>query len=136
MSSSVQLQVGSASWSFQQHIRNYQENGKPRMRTLIGGLEGADLFKAANWKPEQYAEDVGQAIIHGGFSFFREVGQAREEKYAEGILLKTEKTMTVAEREPILLPDETLQEVGVVKEQLGKSGQGRQLWGRMFFSSA
>ncbi len=79
-------------------------------------------WKRIKWDPKVYVRNIADAILYGGFSYFRYVGEAQQREVEIGVFLKERKAVEVRERVPVLLEDEELKQVGAVKQILETGG--------------
>ena len=74
-------------------------------------------WKRKKWDPKFYALEIYHAILRGGFTYFRYKGEGQKGEVEIGMipLLKDRKEIKIRERIPVLLEDESLERVGIIK---------------------
>jgi len=114
---------GEEKFSILDHIRKLQEEGMVVAATVQKeGPSAPRRWKRTRWDPRTYVEGIANAILYGGFSYFRNVGELERREVEIGTFLKERREVEVGERAPVLLDDEELEPVGNVKLLIATGG--------------
>jgi hypothetical protein len=105
------------------HLQHLQQHGWPRIKLRQDSdLTKPRRYKQETWDPATYLEDIWRALSRGGFSYFTQIGEARQETFRTGVILTTDHDITTRAKAPILLPTESLRKVADIQAK-GVTGQ-------------
>ena len=104
-------------FSLQEHIERLKREGMMVAATIQKAKPSEPIrWKKIEWNPKIYIKDIANAIMYGGFSYFRYAGETLRSEVEIGTFLKERKTVEIREKAPVLLKDERLEKVGTVKQ--------------------
>ena len=119
-------------FNLQEHIERLKREGMIVAATIQKAKPSEPRgWKRIKWNPKIYVKDVANAIMYGGFSYFRYAEEARMGEVEIGTFLKEKKAVEIREKVPVLLEDESLEKVGTIK-QLYKIGGWKK--GTLYFT--